>query len=112
MSSAKDLQVVPALGGILEWLKYEKGCPSIRKIEVANGWWAVETPNRSIFWMVLENDSRTQELQISVDNCNWANLGACELADPDMFDRLAEILGLPLDPPVPAGTVAPNPGRR
>ena len=105
---AEDLQVVPELEVILEWLKADKRCPSIRRTNRrAKGWRTVVTPNRSTFWMALENDSRTQELQIRVYDKVGVNLNACSLSDQRIFDWLAKTLGLPLDPPAPAD--APNP---
>ncbi len=86
------------LDSILEWLEAEKGCCIWRTHRRAK----VVTPNRSKFWMVLECDSRSQEpRQIRVYDKHWADLKACELADPTIFECLANKLDLP-----------PEPGRR
>ena len=91
------------LDSILEWLEAEKGC-DIRPEDVVWRWTPTVTPNGSIFLLYF------QEQQIKVFKASpFSPLGDCLLCQPDMFDRLAEALGLPLDPPVPAGSVAPNP---
>ncbi len=97
---AEDLQEV-----ILDRLKADKRCYIRRTHRRAK----VVTPNRSKFWTVLECDSRSQEPQIRVYDKDWADLKACELSNWSLSDWLAKILGLPLGPPVPAGSIAPNP---
>jgi len=96
------------LDSILEWLKDDKGC----RPEDVVGWWgwtpsgatSIVTPNGSKFLLYF------QEEQINVFKARRLSfLGACLLCQPDMFERLAKILGLPPDPPVPAWSVAPNP---
>jgi len=94
---------------ILHWLKDEKGCSDIEPEDVVWGWTpsgatSIVTPNGSKFLLYF------QEEQIKVRKASpFSLLGTYLLYHPKTLDRLEEALGLPPDPPVPAGSVAPNP---